>query len=566
MKRMRGTHAGGGRGRARLALLAAAAFWCSCEIGSETGNPAKGITGLIRTADGLPAASARVLLVPDGFVPADDRAIGGLRAATTDRQGRFRFAGLDSGRYNLESENPADGARARLAGVLAGDGGDVPTQILATPGSITASLAGAADTVNGFIYVPGSTYRAAVRAANSQVRLDSLPPGLIDSLMYGSTQDGTDPRAFAWDIVVEPDTASAAAGPYLAWRGAAALSLDAPAAGIGRAAELAGFPVRIPLPDSLLAAIRPDGSDLRAANGRGEPLPCEFQAAASGSGAALWVRMDTVAADRPTPLRIYWGYAGTDSLPEAWKPGSVFAPGDGYAGVWHLDQDPASGRLADATGQGNEGTPVGYPATGSLEAGVAGAALRCDGKSQFMGTRQAFDDPETFTFLIWFKAPPSNGGRLLEFSDKDTSKAAYWDRLLHLYADGSLHLGVYPPDTAGKAMPTASSYRIIGTGAGSLYDDGNWHQAAGRLSQSGLTLFVDGERVAHDPSTYRAQIIRGYWRLGYGLRSGWAPSGSGEYFQGSLDECWIAHRALSDDFVKLSYANLKPGSRLIRWP
>jgi len=42
--------------------------------------------------------------------------------------------------------------------------------------------------------------------------------------------------------------------------------------------------------------------------------------------------------------------------------------------------------------------------------------------------------------------------------------------------------------------------------------------------------------------------------------------GSGEYFQGSLDEFWAIHAALPDDFVKLSYENLKPGSRLIQWP
>ncbi|MBW8890229.1 MAG: hypothetical protein JF616_20945, partial [Fibrobacteres bacterium] len=48
--------------------------------------------------------------------------------------------------------------------------------------------------------------------------------------------------------------------------------------------------------------------------------------------------------------------------------------------------------------------------------------------------------------------------------------------------------------------------------------------------------------------------------------SAWAPAGSGEYFQGSLDEFWAVHAGLADDFVKLSYENLKPGSRLIKWP
>ena len=79
-------------------------------------------------------------------------------------------------------------------------------------------------------------------------------------------------------------------------------------------------------------------------------------------------------------------------------------------------------------------------------------------------------------------------------------------------------------------------------------------------------MFVDGARIANDPATRTAQIIKGYWRLGWGQLSAWAPAGSGEYFQGSLDEFWAMHAARADDFVKLSYENLKPGSRLIQWP
>jgi len=42
-----------------------------------------------------------------------------------------------------------------------------------------------------------------------------------------------------------------------------------------------------------------------------------------------------------------------------------------------------------------------------------------------------------------------------------------------------------------------------------------------------------------------------------------------EYYvslRGSLDEFRVIHAALADDFVKLSFGNLKPGSRLILGP
>jgi hypothetical protein len=550
-----------------LAALFAAFGLDGCLAGSETGNPAKGLTGQIRTLDGLPAARTRVVLVPVGFVPADAHATASLPAATTDAQGRYAFGAVALGRYNLEAMNPSDGTRARLAGIDAGDSTrELAAQTLGMPGSIAATLGGASDTVNGFIYLPGSTFRAAVGASAGVVRLDSLPPGRIDSVVYGSAAAGAAPaRAFAWNLQVQPATVSPASGPFLAWRRFASLIVDGGPTGVKLSADVAGIPVRIALPDSILAAAAKDGSDLRVANERGDALPCEVQSQ-GGSPVALWVRMDTVYAGKPTRIRLYWNYGGKDPLTVA-KAGTVFSSTDGFAGAWHLDEDPAAGngRISDATGQGNDGISVGYSAAGATEAGVAGNALKFDGKTQFMGTPRAFDDPESFTVLIWFRAGHTQGGRIFEFADSDTGSATYWDRLLHIYPDGTLHYGVFPPDSAGKPPTTRSSYKILGTSK--AYDDGAWHQAAVRLSpDSGQTLFVDGSRIGNDPATRTAQIIKGYWKLGWGYLSAWAPAGSGEYFQGSLDEFWVVHAALGDDFVKLSYENLKPGSRLIRWP
>ncbi|MBW8889473.1 MAG: hypothetical protein JF616_17085, partial [Fibrobacteres bacterium] len=431
-----------------VALLTAAGLG-GCLAGSETGNTAKGLTGQIRTLDGLPAARTRVVLVPDGFVPVDTHSAAALPAVTTDAQGRYAFREVASGRYNVEAVNPADGTRARIEGIEAGDASlEIPAQTLGMPGCIAAALKGAADTVTGFIYLPGSTYRASVRSADSLVRLDSLPPGRVDSLVYGSAT-GIPPRTFAWNLLVQPSTVGQASGPFLAWRRSLVVNVDGGTSGAKLSAKVAGIPIRIALPDSVLGSGAKDGSDLRVANEQGAELPCEVQS--QGGSVALWVRMDTVYADRPTRIRLYWDYGGRDPLPAA-KAGSVFATADGFAGAWHLDEDPAAnnGRLSDATGQGNEGMAVGYSTAGATEAGVAGSALKFDGKTQFAGTKLAFDDPEAFTVLIWFRAGHGLGGRIFEFADKDTSRAAYWDRLLHLYPDGTLHYGVFPPDSAGK--------------------------------------------------------------------------------------------------------------------
>jgi hypothetical protein len=89
---------------------------------------------------------------------------------------------------------------------------------------------------------------------------------------------------------------------------------------------------------------------------------------------------------------------------------------------------------------------------------------------------------------------------------------------------------------------------------------------AARLSGKGQALFVDGVKVAEDPATVEAENISGFWRLGFGLLSNWAPAGTSAYFQGAVDEVWITHAERSDDFLRLTFENQKPGSLLLKFP
>lgn len=555
--------------------LAASVYMAGCNTGSETGNPTKGLTGNVLTLDGVPAARTQVILVPEDFNPLDlvDGYSSALHVDTTDEKGRYGFTGVDSGTYNLEARSLANGTCFRITDIaVAGSVSRIPEQTLRTSGSISADLEGAADTSTGYVYIPGTTFFRKVESASGVIAFDSVPPGRIDSLLYGSLQGTSVSRAFAWNLDVRPQASATTSGPYLAWTHSTALHLDTRPDAVRIAYKVAHIPLRFALNAATFdfSAARTDGSDIRVTNENGEPLPCELQlwdpAAKSGE---VWVLMDTVFADSLQKVRLHWGYAGAAAMPAAWPQGSVFSLADGYAAAWHLDEDPfmAGQSMRDNSGRRNDGIAMNFREAGGTVPGVLGSGLLLDGKTQFLASGMEFANPNVYTYGGWIRTTTAAGGRIFDFTNRDTSTATnFWDRLIHMYMDGTVIHGVYPPDVPGTRMPTEGTYKIL-RGPAPL-NDGRWHHVAARLSGKGQALFVDGVKVAEDAATVEAENINGFWRLGFGHLSdwAWAPAGTSSYFQGAVDEVWITHAERSDDFLKLTFENQRPGSLLLKFP
>ena len=99
----------------------------------------------------------------------------------------------------------------------------------------------------------------------------------------------------------------------------------------------------------------------------------------------------------------------------------------------------------------------------------------------------------------------------------------------------------------------------------SAYNDGQWHQAVGRISASGTYLFVDGAAAASNGTT-TSQSYTGYWRGGYWDVTTWSPTSSSHFLNGTLDELWASHTELSADFIKLGYETQKPNSTVLNYP
>ncbi|TDQ02066.1 MULTISPECIES: sigma-70 family RNA polymerase sigma factor [unclassified Leifsonia] len=147
---------------------------------------------------------------------------------------------------------------------------------------------------------------------------------------------------------------------------------------------------------------------------------------------------------------------------------------------------------------------------------------------------------DRFTIQIWFQAT-EGGGRLLGFSGSSDGVSAYYDRHLFLTDDGRLVFGVFP-----EAVRTVTST--------SSYTDGRWHQATATLSDDGMALYVDGERVAHDGSVTQAHAFPGHWRIGADNLDNWGPeTPSARQITGSLAFAAVYGVPLSAEQVRAQW-------------
>jgi hypothetical protein len=113
--------------------------------------------------------------------------------------------------------------------------------------------------------------------------------------------------------------------------------------------------------------------------------------------------------------------------------------------------------------------------------------------------------------------------------------ASGYDRHLYMTNAGQLVFGVYPNATKTITSPAA-------------YNDNAWHLAVATLSPAGMVLYVDGDRVAADPTTTTAEggtTRTGWWRLGYDNLSGWPSAPTTSYWSGSMSNAAVLTSALS---------------------
>jgi PKD repeat protein len=234
-------------------------------------------------------------------------------------------------------------------------------------------------------------------------------------------------------------------------------------------------------------------------------------------------------------------YSQTITLPLAGEsPATDYASAvvaDGARNYWRMGA--GEGTLA-ADYAGGSWLTWGSGVTAALDGAVPGEAL---GASTFSGASTALGYPQdriaapkSFSVEAWIKTTSTAGGRIVGFSDRQSGSSAsnYRDRQLYVGTNGRVYFGINP-QTGRKTI-----------GSPFAVNDGTWHHVVGTMdTTNGTALYVDGIRVAQDPSAKDFRFYSGYWRVGADAMSGWPNSGTQQGMVGSIDDVAVYDRALT---------------------
>ncbi|MDP9026227.1 MAG: LamG domain-containing protein [Actinomycetota bacterium] len=217
---------------------------------------------------------------------------------------------------------------------------------------------------------------------------------------------------------------------------------------------------------------------------------------------------------------------------------------------YQLTQNAAT--TTDSSNAGNTGTfQGGHPTDASSPIACPNdtsgpAAYRLDGATNYLTTQTAVSAPPvSFSLAIWFKTTVA-GGYLIGLAANQTGSNTVFDRHLYLNASGQLVFGTY--SGAFQLVTSTSSY-----------NDGIWHQAVATMSPSGgMSLYVDGAKVAGNTGYTSAEADSGYWRIGWNSITTWPGAPSNPYFSGSIRFAAAYTVALASGEIALEYGNGRP--------
>ncbi|MGH8977184.1 MAG: LamG domain-containing protein [Acidimicrobiia bacterium] len=152
--------------------------------------------------------------------------------------------------------------------------------------------------------------------------------------------------------------------------------------------------------------------------------------------------------------------------------------------------------------------------------------------------------PQVFSLEAWVRTSTSTGGKIIGFGDRNTGRSGTNgnDRNLYMNNAGRIYFGVRPDMGTRVTINSPATYR-----------DNQWHHVVATLGSDGMKLYVDGNQVASNANVKKAQVYRGYWRIGGDQLSSWPSVPSREAITANLDEIAVYPSALSASRVSAHF-------------
>lgn len=170
----------------------------------------------------------------------------------------------------------------------------------------------------------------------------------------------------------------------------------------------------------------------------------------------------------------------------------------------------------------------------------AGGSWLLNGTNGYLSTPLQLANPTTFSTEIWFKTTVA-GGKLFSFNSSRDTAGSQYDRHTYVGADGRLVFGIYNNGVQSITSPNP-------------VNDGAWHHVVSTLSPSaGMSLWLDGVKVAGNTAFRTPENTTGYWKIGYDTLGGsWTNVGPAS-FSGSLRYAAVYSTALTATQIQNHY-------------
>jgi len=545
--------------RSILALAVVGTMLLSCSTSIQqagAGSSSETVIGKISTIDGRPAIDTKVMLIPSDYDPVSSTAIDNRKiySDTTTETGDYRMLVSDTGRFNVLAIQLSLGTRSLISGIFVhGDTTGVQPCTLKAPGAIKVILPAGVDTLNGYVYIPGTTTLARLSSTKGYVILDSVPAGIASSIYYGLESGSVAPSPILDSIpVLSGDTTITT---YSAWKFSKRCYFNTTASGAGVSNTVLHFPVlvRLTAANFSFSGTRKNGEDIRFIKADGSPCAYEIERwDSAGAVAEVWVNVDTVfGSDNAHYVKMLWGNPNAAGAANA---GAVFDTANGFQGVWHLS-DPDLANVKDATGNHFDGTPSDTAPVAAI--GAIGIAKGFKGPSSY------FDMKNTASGKLNF---PENGVYTL-------SAWVYADTLDNKFhaivgkSDNQYFLKLkpyYPPNP--MRWEFAEFHDMVGWQiTDTLATAQQWKYLVGVRQGANQFFYLDGVLVdtsieirADSVARYTGDDVTiGKFLTYSAIDAGYCP------FSGKIDEVRISSVARSADWIKLCYMNQKTPDALL---
>jgi hypothetical protein len=515
--------------------------------GSQAGNGR--VECMVIHDNGTPAAMASVTLRRRDYLA--EASVGSLLKSTlsairttTDMQGFFSIDSLDTGNYCIEiSDKKSNGSLLTFSIVEGNDFVELPRDTLRPVGAIRGVVISQVRTAGSlFLQVYGLERAIVPDLQTGSYSIADLPAGTYTLRAFLSSSDSAAQTVSS--IVVTSgattvvDTITLRAYGILKY--STRIYFNTTLSGANVSGAVVNFPVLIRLTDSTFNfdQARSDGADVRFYKPSGAALLYEIERWDSfNKRAEIWVKMDTVLGNTAEHyVNMYWG--NSSALSES-NSAAVFDTGNGYRGVWHLDENAGGGAnsLVDQTAWSYNGTPHGAMMNSGLE-GIVGTAASFNGIDDYITVPRPIQDD--FTIAFWMKA------------DTNSHVGTQW-------WDGE---GLVDGDIAGVqdgdfGVAYLNSRPVFGTccndqtlDANQTVNDAQWHYVAvtRQKSDGAKIIYVDGAPQGSQTGT--TLTLSGPDSLAFGKILAYASA-----FKGKLDEIQISGVVRSADWIKLCFAN-----------